>query len=353
MLDGPLEVGPSAIRRTHCRPISFPACRRGRVPGDRPLGNADEQDAATRNDRLERVVQRGFVAGALEGDVDGDRIAGGRNGRIDQHHAASAGRPRGLHPVRQDVRRNNDVDSGGAQGPDQDQPDRTRAIDAGAGARSDVREVDRVEGDPEDLQQWALPIGEPVRDRHTAIGRPCEEPLEAAIDEIETGEPDVRAEVGPAGGAGRAGVARDSRVDGDARAVQLPADHDRGDLVTEDQRPPQPGAADPALEELVAVRPAETDRRHPQQDLAVADGRHRLAAHAHVAGGVEARGPIGPAGHATSVPIGAAIGGSGRGLVLGRARRVADLDRVVDGVLAPLEPAAVVHGDPRPALSVA
>src|SRR6476469_4777604 len=43
------------------------------------------------------------------------------------------------------------------------------------------------------------------------------------------------------------------------------------------------------------------------------------------------------------------VGRSGRGLVLGRARGVADLDRVVDRVQAPLEPAAVVDGRPRKA----
>ena len=64
---------------------------------------------------------------------------------------------------------------------------------------------------------------------------------------------------------------------------------DRSDeLVSEDERLPQHGVADRALDEPVPVRSTEPDRGHPEEHLAVAGSGLRLVVQSKVAGAVEA-----------------------------------------------------------------
>ena len=108
-----------------------------------------------------------------------------------------------------------------------------------------------------------------------------------AVDMAVAGEADVQAQVRRAGPARLAAIAGDRRVDRHSSAAQRAGRHEPGELVAEDQRHVEHRVADPAVDQPVAIRPAEPDRRDLDQGFARAWLGHRLIVQPQSAIGVE------------------------------------------------------------------
>ena len=140
----------------------------------------------------------------------------------------------------------------------EEEAERPAAEDAGAGAGTDVPEVERVQRHAERLRERGLDVGERLGHRmHEALG-PREERAQGAVGRAVAGEAHGRAEVLEPGRTEIARAARDGGIDGDAFALARPGDDDARELVPEHERMLEPGVADAALEQPVTVRAAET-----------------------------------------------------------------------------------------------
>ena len=206
------------------------------------------------------------------GDRDlGARPLGGGTAvleRVDGEHDARAGRDAHLR---------------------QQQADRTAADDRHARADADVTEVDRVDGDPERLEQRPGDAVQRLGQRVQPAGRPAQVLLQAAVPAPVTGEPHVGAEVRMALAAQIAVLARDRRVDGDAAAGQRAGLDNARELVPDHQRGVQARVSDRALVEPVQVGSADADGLDAHERLARPRLGLRLVGHAQVADAVEAR----------------------------------------------------------------
>ena len=277
----------SSIARSRCwvfirrdvisvRPFSRARLARNDV---RPsLGNPDEHDAPADPCDPQRRLEALVLARDLERDVDRLLLLEAR-GLIPGHEQrlARAGCDRGLDPVRQAVGRDDPASPDRPKRADEQEPHRTAADDRDARAAPDVAQVDRVQRDPERLEESDLVVADRVRDREEQARRPGHPFPKAAVGDRVAQEPDVRTEVpvsGPAGVAMPAGPARLHR-DADARA--RPGRDDAAKLMPEHERLCQ-RCARPAIHVPVEVGAAEPDGGHPHQLLARSrDGLgHRL-----------------------------------------------------------------------------
>ena len=146
--------------------------------------------------------------------------------------------------------------------------ERPAAEDAGAGARTDVPEVERVQGHTEWLRERGLAVAERLgHGVHEPLG-PCEERAHGTVGGAVTGEADGRAEVLEPGRTGSARAAGNGGIDGNAFALtRAGGDHAR-ELVPEHERMLELGVADSALEQPVAVRAAEPHGGDAHEQLA-------------------------------------------------------------------------------------
>jgi hypothetical protein len=151
---------------------------------------------------------------------------------------------------------------------DEHESDRTAAENGGCATGRGTTRVERMEGDPERLEQGGLVVRDPFGKREEESARPRHERPERAVGGSVAGEADGPAEIrstGPAEVARTAGV---GRLGHDSLAGAIPLCDDTAELVTKDEGAREPSVADAPLEEPVAVRPAQPDRAHPQEDLA-------------------------------------------------------------------------------------
>src|SRR5581483_10159332 len=113
------------------------------------VGDADEDDAAARPDRLDRVGKRALGACSLEGDVEAEAAAR-ELARVDRF--GGAGRERGRTAMRQRVGGDDGLAARGADRLDEQEADRATPEDAGARPATHVAEVERVQRDAERLE---------------------------------------------------------------------------------------------------------------------------------------------------------------------------------------------------------
>jgi hypothetical protein len=197
-------------------------------------------------------------------------------------------RTRGFGTVRQGVGRDGDIGACEPQYLHEQQAERTAAVDAGARARPDATELERVQRDAERLEQRRLDVRKRVGERMEEPFRPGHQLPQRTVGRPVSGEPAGDAEVLVAVEARAAASARDRRVDRDTLARPRPLRDHAHRLVPEHERPLEGRVADPALGEPVQVGSAQPDRRDAQRRLVGARGAHGLVVQAHVADAVEA-----------------------------------------------------------------
>ena len=243
--------------------------------------DADEDDPPAGPDRRDRVGERVVVAGDLEGDVDRLRRAtppaAGRSsplGRPRTRRVAPSARSRG-DPMGQPVGGDDDRRAGQAQDLDEQQPERSAAVDAGPAARRDRREIERVERDAERLEQGGLSSADRVRQRVEQMARPGHDRAERAVGARRS--PANRSRCRCSSRPRRHGSHRPHGSAGSATTRSpgpRPVDDHAAELVAEDERP-RSASASPMLPSSipVEVRAAQADGRDPDEDLASARRR--------------------------------------------------------------------------------
>ena len=107
-----------------------------------------------------------------------------------------------------------------------------------------------------------------VRHRVQEPRRPGDVLPQASVGGAVTGEADLWAQVGVAFPAPVARVVGDSRVDGDAPAIEGAAFYRPPEFVAQDERPTEQCITDAPLAEPMEVGTAQADRSHPYQALA-------------------------------------------------------------------------------------
>ena len=110
-----------------------------------------------------------------------------------------------------------------------------------------------------------------------------------AVGRAVPGEPQLGAEVRPPREADGAAAARHGRIEDHPLARARTGFDGADELVPEDERLRQDGVADRALDEPVPVGAAEADRRHANEQLALARLGRRLLVQAKVAGAVQSQ----------------------------------------------------------------
>ena len=191
------------------------------------VGDADEHDASSGPRRGDRVVERLVVAGGLEGDVDPDsRPARNRARRARPRAAArcargsvasSTARPRRAAPARSAVRAGRS---------------RTRR----PSCRARAAEVERVQRDPERLEQRRLRVGDSVGQRIDELLGPGDERPQRTVGRAVAGEAMSGQRWASPDEAQRATPARHGGIENDALACAgTGGDHSR-ELVAEHER---------------------------------------------------------------------------------------------------------------------
>ena len=133
------------------------------------------------------------------------------------------------------------------------QPDGPAAHDRDAGRGPQVSEVEGVDGHAERLQDGAVRGAEQRRQGVQQLSRPRHQLAQPAVDRAVPGEIYRWAQVAVATAAGRAGAARDGRVDRHRSTGQRAVADHTGDLVTGDHRPRELHVTDASLLEPVQI----------------------------------------------------------------------------------------------------
>jgi hypothetical protein len=126
------------------------------------------------------------------------------------------------------------------------------------------------------LEQRSFTVGKTFRHPMDETVGPSQERAEPSIGRPVTGEANIGAEVIEPAVALRATAARVRRIEHDVLAASWTRFDRCGDLVAENERPRQNRIADRAFFEPVAVRAAQPNCGHAQQDFARAGLRYRL-----------------------------------------------------------------------------
>ena len=276
-LDRPGQIGRGHPAGEH-QGQPFPSGEAGRE--GRPVAgrDADQDDPAARPDGGQRVLQRVVVAGDLEGDVD--RLPSQDLGPLAWTHEDRlvGTEPRCRRdPVGQAIRGHDVRRAGETQELDQEQTERSAAVDPGPAAQLDPGQVQRVEGDADGFEEGRLVIGQRVRQPVAQPLGPGHPRAKGAVGRAMAGESDGETQVRPTGEAWTARAAWIGGVDRDALARSWSTHDDRGEFVAEDQRSGQAGVADRRLLVPVQVRAAQADRADLEQHLTRGRLRGRLA----------------------------------------------------------------------------
>ena len=258
---------------TSVRPFSRAGvARKPDQPGPR---DADEHDAPADPREGHRGLQGFVFSRDLEGDVDRSPSIELERVAVVRHQAgpAGAGRERRFHPVREAVRRDDPRRADRPERSDEQEPHRPAPDDRGAHPGANMTEADRMERDPQRLEECHLIVADRVGDRQQQSCRPGHPFSKSAIGDAVAREAHVRAEVAVACPARLAVPACTARLERHPEAGPWTGLDDPADLVAEHERLGDPRAG-AALDVPVEVGAAEPDRRHT--DHLLAGGGDRL-----------------------------------------------------------------------------
>jgi hypothetical protein len=174
---------------------------------------------------------------------------------------------------------------------DQEQADGPATDDGCRAPRSNLPQVDGVDGEPERLESGRVVVVHGVGERNEQPQWPGHQRPEPAVGDAVTREARRRAEMALATTAGVALTARVSWLDRDTLPAPRSVRDDAGDLVPEDERPVETCLADRALQEPMAVGSAQADGPDGDQLLPRTGHRVGLVVEAHVTRAVEPGDP--------------------------------------------------------------
>ena len=174
-----------------------------------------------------------------------------------------------------------------AQRGDEQEADRPAAIDAGTHARSEVTQLDGVDGDAQGLEQWDLGVGDRVGDRLKQASWPGHQFPKRTVGGAVTREAQSGTEIGVPGDARGAALTRDGWVDRDPLTGGRARRDHTADLVPEDEGARQPRVTDAAIFVPVQIGATQTHPRDANELLPRARHGVRFVVDLEHAGGMQ------------------------------------------------------------------
>ena len=229
--------------------------------------DTDEHDSPAGTRHPQRRIDGDVLAGALEDDVATTELGLRDVGCVHLDRDGSPGHPSRGHAMAEAIDRHDLAHAGRDQAADDEDPDGAAADDATSRARHDLTLGPCMEGDAQRLEEADLGVGHRRRDRMRQPRRPGHPGPQATVRFAVAGEARSRTELAVSSSTRRASPAWIGRIEHDPDPPTRAALDDGRDLVAQDQRPTEAGLTDRPIQEPVAIRPAEADRRHAKEDV--------------------------------------------------------------------------------------